>query len=556
MNDRSNGRERAGMFAFGLVFVLGAASSCGHERHEEDVARLEQAAVLPVTVSFQNGVAPSASYAGGDDATIRQQSPTSNFGTATSCEADGDDGGSDKFCLVRWNLTGIPAGSTVQSATITFRVIDGTSNTYTVYPLLKTWSESQVTWQNRATGSPWATAGALGSSDRGASVSTITGSTGFRTITLNSSGVAQVQSWVNGGTNGGVIVASLSSTDGIDFASNEHGTVDYHPRLTITYLPPDTGGTGGSGGTGGTGGSAGSGGTSGSGGTGGISTDPNLKVAFIADTSTGTGFRNVLNLVKNEGSSALFVHGDMSYSANPTSWWSDVETVLGDSFPVFIARGNHDTGSWTGYLPEAANHLGGATRVAGAHNAQYKTTFRGLVVATIAKGDSSSVINDFLGNDPHIWKICQWHENQRAMQVGGKTDEMGWSVYEACRQQGAIIQTGHEHSYSRTKTLTSTSSQIVDPSCSSAGSLCLGPGRTFVTVSGLGGHSVRDQLRCLPSTPPYGCNGEWASIYTNQQSGVIGAQFITFNTTAPNRASGYFKNINGATIDTFTITHD
>jgi hypothetical protein len=230
---------------------------------------------------------------------------------------------------------------------------------------------------------------------------------------------------------------------------------------------------------------------------------------------------------------------------------------MGTSYPVFISRGNHDDSSWSGYLGKAANHLGGATRQAGAHDANYKTTYRGLVIATIKKGDSGSNITPFLQGDNHIWKICNWHQNQAAMQIGGKGDEMGWDVYETCRNQGAIIQTGHEHSYERTKTLTSMANQTVDSSCASASVLCVGPGRTFVSVVGLGGNSVRDQTRCLPSTPPYGCKGEWAFIYTNQQSATHGAQFITFNAGGvAKKATGYFKNINGTTVDTFTINHD
>jgi hypothetical protein len=161
-----------------------------------------------------------------------------------------------------------------------------------------------------------------------------------------------------------------------------------------------------------------------------------------------------------------------------------------------------------------------------------------------------------LRGDPHIWKICNWHQNQQAMQVGNKTDEMGWDVYETCREHGAIIQTGHEHSYERTRTLTSTSSQIVDSTCPDANDLCLGPERTFVNVVGLGGNNVRAQSRCLPTTFPYGCNGEWAFIYTSDQSATHGAQFIVFNAGSPELASGYFKNVNGQTVDTFTITHD
>ncbi|WP_437587711.1 metallophosphoesterase [Sorangium sp. So ce1000] len=293
-----------------------------------------------------------------------------------------------------------------------------------------------------------------------------------------------------------------------------------------------------------------------------VSTDPDLKIAFIGDTGTGSSFTSVLNLVVSEGAAAVVVNGDMSYSANPTTWWNQVESVLGTTFPVFISRGNHDDSSWSGYLPKAANHLGGATRVAGAHDANYKTTFRGLVLVTAKKGDNGAThITPFLNTDTHIWKICQWHQNQAAMQIGGKGDEMGWDVYETCRKQGAIIQTGHEHSYERTRTLTNMTSQTVDPTCNGAGVLCVGGdgtnGRTFVTVAGLGGNSIRTQTRCTPTTFPYGCSNTWGFIYTSNQSANYGAQFITFNVGGnPKAATGYFKTISGTTAETFSITHD
>jgi hypothetical protein len=316
-----------------------------------------------------------------------------------------------------------------------------------------------------------------------------------------------------------------------------------------------SGGAIGSGGTGASGGTNGAGGSAGASGSGGISTDANLKIAFIGDTSTGSGYRTVLTLVKNEQAAALVVQGDMSYSANPTDWWNVTEEILGTTFPVFISRGNHDDSSWSGYLPKAQAHLGGATREAGAHDANYKTTFRGLVIATIRKGDTGTNISRFLQNEAHIWKVCQWHQNQEALQVGDKSDEMGWDVYETCRRLGAIVQTGHEHSYSRTKTLSNIQTQTVDPSCGNPAQLCVGLGRTFVNVVGLGGNSVRDQTRCLPATAPYGCNGEWASIYTVNQNAIPGAQFITFNAGDPRRAVGYFKNVTGTVMDNFTISY-
>jgi len=537
-----------------------AATSCGSVSESEDGARIEQRLGAPVTVSFQDGVAPSAAYAGTIDTSLKQASATSNYGSETTLYADGDDGsGVDLTTLIQWSLSGIPAGSVVQSASITLRISNATANTYEIYEMVRPWSESQASWQNAATGTAWATAGAIAASDRGAVIGTITGATGSKTVTLNGAGVSLVQSWVDGGTNAGIGIASASNTDGLDVRSSEYSTASYRPKLTITYAPPDSGG--GSGGApGGSGGSGTGGSGTGGSGTGGsgneISTDPNLKIAFIGDTDTGSAFSSVLNLIKNEGASAIVVEGDMSYSSNPTAWWNALEGVMGTSFPVFISRGNHDDSSWSGYLTKAANHLGGATRVAGAHDASYKTTYKGLVIATIKKGDSGSNITPFLEGDNHIWKICNWHQNQAAMQVGGKGDEMGWNVYETCRAHGAIIQTGHEHSYERTKTLTNFASQTVDPTCNSPSSLCVGPGRTFSSVVGLGGNSVRDQTRCLPSTYPYGCNGEWAFIYTNQQSATHGAQFITFNAGNAKVATGYFKNVNGQTVDTFTITHD
>lgn len=233
---------------FGVVFIaMGAtgAVSCGAfdagdpndpEQFEERVEMLGAAG----TVSFQNGVSPTTTYAGNVDATIKQANATTNFGAATALETDGDDGsGVDKSPLMKWTLSGIPAGSIVQSASITLRNINESNNTYNIYEMRRQWTESQVTWQNAATGTAWATAGAMGAADRGAIVGTVTGPVGTVTISLNSAGVALVQQWVNGGTNAGVVIAHATNTNGIDFASSEDATPANRPKLAITYLPQD-----------------------------------------------------------------------------------------------------------------------------------------------------------------------------------------------------------------------------------------------------------------------------------------------------------------------------
>jgi hypothetical protein len=197
------------------------------------------------------------------------------------------------------------------------------------------------------------------------------------------------------------------------------------------------------------------------------------------------------------------------------------------------------------------------------NNEMYSLVFKGLKVVFVGeqKGSGDSVYTPYiraqLKSDNHIWKVCSWHRNMSAMQVGDKPNDMGWGVYEACRENGAIIATAHEHSYERTKTLTSMSNQTVDPDSPNPNRLVVAPGRTFSFVSGLGGESIRVQKRCLPVAPPYGCEGEWAKIYTSNQNAQFGALFITFNVNGdPHKAHGYFKTISGQIVDEFDVTKE
>jgi hypothetical protein len=306
-----------------------------------------------------------------------------------------------------------------------------------------------------------------------------------------------------------------------------------------------------------------------------ITTDPNFKVAFIGDTGFGAEYQSVLQLIKSENANMVMHQGDTDYEAcegggkTPDQFFAMIQDTLGADFPYFMSVGNHDVecdgwGRKNGY----ADHLSGKLCSLGVtpddpdlKDQKYAITYHGLRLVFVGENGNlnefTSFVDQQLTGDPHIWKICSWHKNQMQMQIGGKPSEMSWPLYEACLRQGAIIATAHEHSYERTKTLTSTEMQVVDPTCSAPDQLCVGPGRTFVFVSGLGGNSIRIQRRCLPTTYPYGCNGEWASIYTTQQNAQFGALFIEFNVDGdPRKARGYFKDIAGNTPDQFTVTAD
>jgi hypothetical protein len=298
-------------------------------------------------------------------------------------------------------------------------------------------------------------------------------------------------------------------------------------------------------------------------------TEPNLKIAFIGDVGEGANQRAVLTLIKSEGAQAVLHQGDFDYHNDPMEFWSSVDNILGADFPYFASVGNHDVENWpTTSKPSYARFLLDRMKRIGVtpdnlelNNEMYSLVFKGLKVVFVGeqKGAGDSVYTPYirsqLKSDNHIWKVCSWHRNMSAMQVGDKTDDMGWGVYEACRENGAIIATAHEHSYERTKTLASFSDQSVDPDFPDSNRLIVAAGKTFSFVSGLGGESIRTQRRCLPAAPPYGCKGEWAKIYTSNQNAQYGALFITFNVNGdPNKARGYFKTISGQTIDEFDIT--
>jgi hypothetical protein len=507
------------------------------------------------TVSFQNGV---DSYAGSTDTEMREAAATANFGEDVTCNADGDDGGgSDKSCLIRWTLSGMPAGAVVQSASITLHIADATANTYEVYGMRRPWSESAASWTHATASEPWAAPGDAHATDRGAIIGKLTGD-GNVTVSLNDAGVALVQSWVNGDeANAGILIADASKSDGIDFASSEHEAVEFRPKLSITYdagLPPPR--------------------------TPSPSTEPELLVAFIGDQGANGMSDSVLELIRSEGAAAVVHNGDFDYENNPPAWNARIDRILGPSYPYFAIVGNHDASAWDGPEGYAAFIAARHERVAemdcqGELGVKAICHFRGLQIVESCVGtdelaghgdcsaDSSEqvgFIRDALANDDAVWSVCAWHKNQNDMQVGTKSDEVGWDAYRECMAEGAMIATGHEHSYARTLTLTNVGDRAAAHGATGVfGIVELGAGRTFVTVSGLAGASTRDYDATQHDDDTW-----WASYYSANKwlkngllepgSGTSGALFVRFHVEGDaRRAEAYFKDVNGRVVDQFTL---
>ena len=230
---------------------FGCAPDDGAEDETEPSAAAESPLAAPVTVSLQNGVAPTASYAGTTDATLQESVPAANAGAEPVIRVDMDypnGSGRNADALLRFDVSAIPPGSVVQSVKLTLNVTNSTGGEgYALYALSRGWSEAQATWNSAASTTAWQAGGARGASDRSpAPLGTVLpGAPGKFTVTLNAAGVAAVQGWVDKtAPNHGMVLDASTNADGLEFDSSEAATATNRPALSVVYAPPAQAGTG------------------------------------------------------------------------------------------------------------------------------------------------------------------------------------------------------------------------------------------------------------------------------------------------------------------------
>jgi predicted phosphodiesterase len=277
---------------------------------------------------------------------------------------------------------------------------------------------------------------------------------------------------------------------------------------------------------------------------------PDFKVAFIGDQGLGSNAQDVLKLIKSEGAQLVLHQGDLDYKSKPDAWEKQIDEILGADFPYVASAGNHDIKKWPGEGGYQARLEARLKRLGieweGELGIQSSIRYKGLFIVLVAPGvkgkGHAEYIRDQMAKDKSVWRICSWHKNMKLLQAGGKKDETGWEVYEEARKAGAIIATGHEHSYSRTHLLSDFTKQEV---ADADDSFTIAPGKTFAFVSGLGGKSIRSQK----------LKGDWwAKVYTSTQKARYGALFATFHADGqPGKAVFTFKNVDGEVVDRFTV---
>ena len=199
-----------------------------------------------LTLSFQEGVAPTPRYEGARDAEIQGATgkTRTNSGRSAKLLVDGTspDQDGDRYGLFRWDLSAVPPGSTILQVDIRFFVLNAPHGSpYEFYALLQPWDEAETTWLLRSSKQPWQKPGAAGEQDRAAEIlgSVAPAGLGSYSCSLNAAGVRCVQEWINQPqSNLGMILANPRNTDALGVATREARDPSQRPRLTVVFTPP------------------------------------------------------------------------------------------------------------------------------------------------------------------------------------------------------------------------------------------------------------------------------------------------------------------------------
>jgi hypothetical protein len=187
------------------------------------------------TATFRVGV---NGYTGSVDTYMDQWQPTSNFAGLTSVSVRTYD---VMAGLLRFDLSAIPAGANVVSASLTlYATYQSNGNMFdgSVHRVLRPWTATQATWQQPRTGERWEVDGCNGTTyDRTA--------TAYATFHLNAANSAVtmdvadlVRYWVaHPDENFGMVLKGASAGGSVEyrFASAEYPDVSRRPLLEVAY---------------------------------------------------------------------------------------------------------------------------------------------------------------------------------------------------------------------------------------------------------------------------------------------------------------------------------
>jgi len=296
-----------------------------------------------------------------------------------------------------------------------------------------------------------------------------------------------------------------------------------------------------------------------------------FRVGYIGDIGESAAAVANLRMIAAERADLLVFEGDFTYVDRPDNFFRDLDATIGTQQRALFVIGNHDVARWTacaactGTAPGVAANSGFTARI-NAHMARSgiassctgavaenqvcqvnggTMTFALSGVGTRGTGHAA-YIDTVMSQSRAPWKICNWHKNQRIMQLNTKSDETGWAVYASCLAAGAMVATGHEHSYCRSVTMTNfQQGTLLDPTRANPQAVEFAAGRSIVFVSGLGGQSIRAWDNTLAA------NRWWTNNRATQNGASNGALFCDYLGTT---ANCYYKERVGTWTERFSMT--
>ncbi|MDJ0917710.1 MAG: DNRLRE domain-containing protein [Woeseiaceae bacterium] len=169
------------------------------------------------------GTQSTVAYSVDQDAYVKEEASSQNFGSEAELGVI-EKGNDHRRALYRFDLSSLPAGTTINNAVFKLYMIDGpTKGDVKVYRITSDWQEDSVTWTDIASEYDGAQVEALIPDDTASNSE----------VHLNLTSL--VQQWINGAVpNYGVLLLSDANNDLSQYASKEYGDIDKRPVLEVT----------------------------------------------------------------------------------------------------------------------------------------------------------------------------------------------------------------------------------------------------------------------------------------------------------------------------------
>eukprot|EP01060_Flectonema_neradi_P039454 TRINITY_DN869_c0_g2_i1.p1 TRINITY_DN869_c0_g2~~TRINITY_DN869_c0_g2_i1.p1 ORF type:complete len:1318 (+),score=332.00 TRINITY_DN869_c0_g2_i1:49-4002(+) len=257
-----------------------------------------------------------------------------------------------------------------------------------------------------------------------------------------------------------------------------------------------------------------------------------LKLGLIGDTSSGTDATRSYKLMRDYDVDIVVQNGDFDYKDEVDTW----ETFLNDNWflhgkeHVLMSSGNHDVLVWNDYRDMLFGKMSAflKSNCHGRDNHQLSSdygtwmscVFQEVHIVMIGwdemqtpQAAASFVNSEFIGSTS-THRVCVWHRPEGSLQPGHRhtSNYNSWLVYEACRENGAVVVSGHSHLYSRTKKFSNFESKQLSTNADNT-NISLNCGESIAIVSGMGGKGPDDN-------GPYASEPYFEASYTTSHGSV------------------------------------